>query len=143
MDWTRALDFAISFVSGGLGGAILTNLSNKYKNRVQRMYCYYLEDEVQSKIVVDVDGRPYDNMYRKKFKIKNTTNKDFKSFSIRFVFDAQSKIVDYSSHTKAGECRTIITEQGPCLAPKAKKISTFILACLDSQVVIFRRKICW
>ena len=111
MDWTTVIGYGVSFLSGGLAGAVLNHIIANYKNRVQRMYCYYLVDDVQSKIPVAIDCTLYDNMHLKKFQLKNTTNKDIEEFSVRFVFDQGAIINDYSSHTKKGESKSNIAVQ--------------------------------
>ena len=106
MDWPTVIGYGVSFFSGGLAGAVLNHIIANYKNRVQRMHCYYLIDDVQSKIPVVIDNTSYDNMHLKKFQLKNTTNKDIEEFSVRFVFDQGAIINDYSSHTKKGESKS-------------------------------------
>lgn len=60
-------------------------------------------------IPVKVDGVDYNNMHLKRFVIENTTNIDIEKFSVRFVFDLDSCIIDYVSHTKEGKNKSDIT----------------------------------
>ena len=108
MDWATVIKYGIPFLSGGLTGAILNQACIQYRSRVQKMNCYYLMDDVQSKIPIVIDNTPYTNMHLKKFQLKNTTNKDIERFSVRFVFDQGAIINDFSSHTKKGESKSNI-----------------------------------
>lgn len=103
----------LTFFGGGIAGACFTQLCSLYRNRVQKMKCYYLEDDVQFKITCKIGDMSYGNMHLKKFKITNTTNKDIDKFSVRFVFDLQSVIIDYSSHSKAGYTKVAPKEDKP------------------------------
>ena len=105
MNWT----ILFSILGGGLAGAILTQLCNFYRNRLQKMLCLYIEDDIQSKLPIKVDNVMYNNLHLKKFQLKNTTNMDLEKFSVRFVFDPNANIIDYSSHTKAGDSNTSIS----------------------------------
>lgn len=110
MLWTTVLKYGITFLGGGLAGAVFTHLGNNYRNRVQKMRFVYLEDDEQSKLPITIDGTMYTNLHMKKFQLKNTTNRDIDRFSVRFVFDMQAVIIDYVSHTKAGDSKTNITK---------------------------------
>lgn len=109
MALTPFIKYGMTFFSGGFAGALFTWGITCYKNRVQRMKCFYMEDEVQSMIPVKVDGVDYNNMYLKIFDIENTTNLDIKNFSVRFVFDPEASIIDYVSHTKEGKSKSGIS----------------------------------
>lgn len=79
----------------GIVGYICKSLVDCLKNRVQRIKCFYKEDEVLSKIPqVNADSSVTDNLYCKTYEIKNTTNKDIASIDVHFQFDQSSKIVD-------------------------------------------------
>lgn len=108
MDWITILKYGVTFLGGGMAGAIFTQACNHYKNRLQKLCCAYIDDEVQSKIPVMVDGVTYENLHLKKYQLTNTTNRDIEHFTVRFVFDLNASIIDYSSHTKAGDSRTNI-----------------------------------
>ncbi|NOQ27585.1 MAG: hypothetical protein GQ564_19655 [Bacteroidales bacterium] len=92
------------YLLGGIGGATLTLITNKVSNKLQKMVCYYVDDEVISRIPVLSDkGEQHQNIYYKEFKIINTTNKDISKFKIIFEFDADSKIVKHSTFLKSGK----------------------------------------
>lgn len=109
MTYIDILKLGVTFFSGGLAGAVFTFMVNNYRNRIQKMLFAYMEDDVQSKVPAPVDEVMYTNLHMKKFQIKNTTNRDIEKFSVRFVFDLQAVIIDYVSHTKAGDSKTNIT----------------------------------
>lgn len=97
------LKLILTFFGGGLSGSILTNVLQKYNNRLQTMKCYYLEDDIQSKIPLAIeDGTMFNNVYFKRFLIKNTTNKDIEHFKIIFQFDNSGSIIDCSTSSKEG-----------------------------------------
>lgn len=99
----ETLKYIGTLIGGGLGGSILTNIINKYSHRLQTMKCYYLEDDIQSKIPLAVeDGTMFNNVYFKRFLIKNTTNKDIEQFKIIFQFDNSGSIIDCSTSSKEG-----------------------------------------
>ncbi len=99
----ETLKYIGTLIGGGLGGSILTNLVNKHSRRLQTMKCYYLEDDIQSKIPLAVeDGTMFNNVYFKRFLIKNTTNKDIEQFKIIFQFDNSGSIIDCSTSSKEG-----------------------------------------
>lgn len=92
------------YLLGGIGGASLTLITNKVSNKLQKMICYYVDDEVISRIpVLSDNGEQHQNMYYKEFKIVNTTNKDISKFKVIFEFDADSKIVKNSTFLKSGK----------------------------------------
>ena len=100
---SETLKFILTLCGGGLGGSILTVLSQKFSHRLQTMKCFYLEDDIQSKIPLAVeDGTMYNNVYFKRFRIKNTTNKDIEHFKIIFQFDNSGAIIDCSTSSKEG-----------------------------------------
>lgn len=108
MTWT----IIISVLTGGLAGSFLTQICNHIRNRLQKVQCAYIEDDIQSKVPVQINKMEYSNLYFKKYQLKNTTNMDINKFSVRFVFDLNSSIIDYSNHTKAGEGKANVTVKG-------------------------------
>lgn len=99
--------YIIKLVFGGIGctilGVILNNWYANHKNRLQIMKCFYLEDEILSKIPVrNDDNTVHENIHCKKFKITNTTNKDISEFKVFFQFDATAEILDCYSQSKEG-----------------------------------------
>jgi hypothetical protein len=93
----------LSLVGGGFVGAIFTQSVNSFKNRTQKMKCYYVDDDVLSKIPVKADNDEiHENVYVKKFKLVNTTNLDVKSFKVIFQFDKAAKVIDCYSVSKEG-----------------------------------------
>ena len=88
---------------GGVGGSGLTILYSHLRNSIQKMHCYYIDDDVLSKIPQKHnDDTVHQNIHCKKFKIKNTTNMDVKEFKVVFHFDKTSKILDCYSRSKEG-----------------------------------------
>ena len=92
---------------GGVGctllGAFINRWSANRKNRLQTMSCYYIEDEVLSKIPIKNENNTvHENIYCKKFRIINTTNKDILKFKIIFQFDSTAEIIECYSHSKEG-----------------------------------------
>lgn len=89
---------------GGIGGASLTLLSNKWTKRIKKMKCYYVDDDVIAKIpVLDESGEKHNNIYTKEFRLKNTTGMDIPSFRIIFEFEADAKIIKQNTFWKAGK----------------------------------------
>lgn len=75
----------LTLLTGGFGGSLLTLGVNFIRNRLQRMECHYLEDDVLSKIPqIREDNTIHQNVYCKRFKIINTTNKDITEFKNPF-----------------------------------------------------------
>ena len=99
----ETLELLGTFVGGGLGGSILTNVIQRHIHRLQTMKCYYLEDDIQSKLpLATEDGTMFNNVYFKRFLIKNTTNRDIEHFKIIFQFDNSGSIIDCSTSSKEG-----------------------------------------
>lgn len=92
----------LTFLTGGLGGSIMTIGVNAIKNRLQRMECHYIDDEILSKIPLTKDNTTQQNLHCKTFHIINTTNKDITEFKILFQFDASATITDCYSRSKEG-----------------------------------------
>lgn len=93
----------LTLIGGGLGGSLLTLGYNSMRNRLQRMECYYLEDDVLSKIPqIQDDNTVHQNVHCKRFQVKNTTNKDISEFKILFQFDSTAEVLDCYSQSKEG-----------------------------------------
>ena len=85
------------------GGSALTLFGQKYFNRIQKMSCYYLDDDILSKIPQrDENGDMREKVHKKHFRLKNTTNNDIKNFSVVFQFDMSSTITDCYTRSKEG-----------------------------------------
>jgi hypothetical protein len=92
------------YLLGGLGGSTLTILYNRWLNRIKEMHCYYIDDDVITKIpITTVSGEQHNNIYSKEFSLKNTTGKDIDSFRIIFEFDADAKIIKQDCFCKTGK----------------------------------------
>lgn len=94
----------LTFVGGGLFGSIATAAISWYKGRIQIMECHYIEDDILSKIPQKNDDNEvvHQNLHFKRFKVKNTTNRDIEKFKVIFQFDSTSQIVDCYSSSKEG-----------------------------------------
>ncbi|WP_304720127.1 hypothetical protein [uncultured Alistipes sp.] len=93
----------LTFISGGLGGSLITLVCNALRNRLQVMECHYLEDDVLSKIPQKhEDNMVHQNVHCKRFRVKNTTNKDIPEFKILFQFDSTADLLDCYSRSKEG-----------------------------------------
>lgn len=92
------------YLLGGIGGASITIIYNKWSKRIQKMKCCYVDDDVITKIpVISESGEQHNNIYTKEFRLKNTTGNDIASFRIIFEFDAEAKIIKQSSFCKTGK----------------------------------------
>lgn len=98
IDWK----LVVTFCSGGLAGAFAKHFLDKYNNKIQRLDCHYIEDEVISKLPIAYEDTTHDNLHAKKFKIFNTTNKDIAEVKIVFSFEPQAIIAKCNSYSKAG-----------------------------------------
>lgn len=88
---------------GGVVGSVATHFLQKSKDSLQKMKCYYIEDEVLAKVpIVGANESTYDNLYCKRFVLKNTTNKDLSNFKVCFQFDISAIITDANYKTKVG-----------------------------------------
>ena len=94
--------FLFGLVGGGLMGSIVTVIVTLYRSRIQKMKCYYLDDEVITKIPVETAQGKHENIYTKQFKLKNTTNKDIPTFRIIFEFGAQTQLLKKDTRCKMG-----------------------------------------
>lgn len=98
---TFASILAVGF--SGVGGYLLNEFHGKWKNKIQKMKCYYIEDDILSKIPGVYDNNiMHENIYCKKYKLVNTTNKDISEFKVIFQFDASAEILDCYSQSKEG-----------------------------------------
>ncbi len=105
------IDHLLKFIStnypyllGGIGGAFLTILYNRWGNRIKKMDCCYVDDDTITKIPILTDtGEQHNNIYTKEFHLKNTTGKDIASFKIIFEFDADAKIIKQDTFCKTGK----------------------------------------
>jgi hypothetical protein len=103
-DITAFIGKIYPYLLGGLGGTGLTILRTYLLKKMQIMKCYYMDDEVISRIPVPSEnGEQYQNIYYKEFLLINTTNLDIDRFKIIFEFDANSKILKQSTFIKAGK----------------------------------------
>ena len=99
MEW----NVFFSLLGGGLAGSLLTNGWSTWKSRMQKMACYYLEDDILSKIPQVNDANEIQqNLHLKRFKIINTTNRDIQDFKIFFQFDSTAIITECYSQSKEG-----------------------------------------
>lgn len=93
----------LPYLTGGAAGATITILYGKYKNKIQTMECHYIEDDVISRLpIATEEGETHQNIFSKKFCLKNTTNCDYKEFTVIFEFDINSKILRHTDSTKGG-----------------------------------------
>jgi hypothetical protein len=93
-----------TYLIGGIGGASLTIIYNKWSNRIQELKCCYVDDDIITKIpIISESGEKHNNIYTKEFRLKNTTGQDISSLRIIFEFDADAKIIKQSSFSKTGK----------------------------------------
>ena len=97
------LQFVSGLISGGLAGSILTVIVQYYRGRLQKMKCEFYEEDILSKIPLTGDVyEPANNLYLKRFRITNSTNRDIERFKIMFQFDPSAKIIAGSTSSKEG-----------------------------------------
>lgn len=97
------IGYIISIACGGFGGSVLTNLITSHKARLQKMECFYVEDDILSKIPQrNEDNEVQQNLHCKRFRVKNTTNRDLAEFKLYFQFDQESTVVECYSRSKEG-----------------------------------------
>lgn len=92
----------VSFLSGGLAGAILNNIITAHKNKIQKLECCYIDDDIISKLPIDFGDTKHDNLHSKSFVITNTTNQDIEQIKIIFEFEPQAVVTKSTSYSKAG-----------------------------------------
>ena len=99
----RMLQSILPFLAGGAFGSIITILYNNHKNKIQKMQCHCVDEDVMSKIpITNDDGTTHQNIYTKEFVLKNTTNKDQNDFLVIFEFDAGAVILKHTHSSKIG-----------------------------------------
>ncbi|ERJ91365.1 hypothetical protein HMPREF1990_00044 [Porphyromonas gingivalis W4087] len=96
------LKIIVSFLSGGFAGSLLTYFVNNHKNKIQELCCYYIEDEIISKLPISFGNTTHDNLQSKRFMIKNTTNRDIDSIKIVFEFESKAVVTRWKTSSKAG-----------------------------------------
>lgn len=97
------LQYIVPFLAGGAFGSIITIFYNNYKNRIQKMHCHCVDEDIMSKIpVTNDDGTTHENIYTKEFILKNTTNKDQNDFQVIFEFDTSAIILKHTNICKVG-----------------------------------------
>lgn len=97
------MGYVITTILGGVAGSLLTILVNWFRNRLQKMKCYYIEDDILSKIPqANEENELRQNLYCKRFCVKNTTNLDLTLFKIVFQFDPESVVTECYSRSKEG-----------------------------------------
>lgn len=93
----------ITFLGGGFCGSLLTLIVNYVRGKLQIMECQYIEDDILSKVPqVDEENNIQQNLYVKKFLLKNTTNQDIREFKVLFQFDVNSVVKECYSRSKEG-----------------------------------------
>lgn len=98
----ETLKLIVSFLSGGLAGAILNNVIIHRRNRIQKLECCYVDDDIISKLPIDFGDTKHENLHSKSFVITNTTNKDIDQVKVIFEFEAQAVVTKSTSYSKAG-----------------------------------------
>lgn len=96
------LRLVISFIGGGFAGAIFKTIVDNHNNKIQKLDCNYIEDEVISKLPINVGNKMHNNLHSKKFKIVNTTNRDITEIKIVFSFEPTAIVAKWNSYSKAG-----------------------------------------
>lgn len=93
----------ISTLAGAGLGSFVTHALSKFSKRIQKLECYFTNEDILSKIPQkNDDDTIYNNIYCKTFKLKNTTNIDIKSMEVLFQFDSTSQIIECYSKSKDG-----------------------------------------
>jgi hypothetical protein len=93
----------LPYLTGGAAGATITIFYGKHKNKIQKMECHYIEDDVISRLpIATEEGDTHQNFFSKKFCLRNTTNSDHKEFTVIFEFDINAKILRHTDSTKGG-----------------------------------------
>lgn len=153
------LGYIVSFISGGLAGALINWYISYKRGRLQKMRCEYVEDEVQHKYPVKIDSVTYNNVHFKRFDIINTTNIDISKFTIRFAFDLHSTILEAQHHSKRGfskavkidkrnknECRVFFEDfnrkDNACVTFRVANITDNSYYCSEMNSIGFKIKCC-
>ena len=85
--------YLLTFLSGGLGGSILTIIYNKIRNRIQWMSCCYTySDSLPNIPLHGMNEAKSEQLSYKTFVVKNTTNRDYSQIKLNFEFDSQLNI---------------------------------------------------
>jgi len=103
IDQGSIIQMIAPWIAGGAFGAIITIVVNIIRNRIQKMRCYYVDDDVITRIPVVIGQSKHQKIDTKEFKLVNTTNKDHQKFKIIFEFDAQSTILKHDTWSKTGK----------------------------------------
>lgn len=98
----ETIKIVVSFLTGGFAGAVLNNLVANHKNKIQKLDCSYIDDEVISKLPISFENIQHQNLHSKSFKITNTTNKDIPQIKVIFEFESNSVVTKSTSYSKAG-----------------------------------------
>jgi hypothetical protein len=98
MNWS----YITTFLSGGFAGAVFKHLIDTQRNKIQVIQCHYTDDEIISKIPVTFSIGQHENLYKKDFKIINTTNKDIAVINITFTFEPAANITKVQVRSKWG-----------------------------------------
>lgn len=113
-------------VGGWFAGSLCGMALQKYNGKLQTMSCYYMEDDVLSKIPQrNASGSLTQNVHKKHFRLKNTTNMDIKRFKVVFQFDMSSNITDCYSRSKEGINRQRIKKNNRLLNQAEASIENF------------------
>lgn len=99
MEW---LKIVVPFLTGSLGGAFLNNLITNYKNKIQKLQCCYVDDDIISKLPVEFGETKHENLHSKSFEIINSTNMDIPEITINFEFETTAVVTKCVSYSKAG-----------------------------------------
>lgn len=92
----------LSEIISAVVGGLLSYGGSKFINRLQKMKCQLVSDDIQSKITVSIDGVSYNNVYFKEFLLTNTTNRDLDKFKVVFSFDETASVIECHSKSKEG-----------------------------------------
>jgi len=96
----------LAIILGGFGGTIGTIAYTKYSNKIQKMYCYCIDEDIMSKLpITNDDGTTHNNIHTKEFLLKNTTNIDQKDFRVIFEFEVGAIILKHTNKSKIGVVR--------------------------------------
>lgn len=94
------MNSVLTFITGGLGGSILTIIYHKLQNRMQKMSCWYTHsDELPPIPLHDKEESESEHLYYKTFVVKNTTNRDYSQIKLNFEFDTQMDIQGCSNNS--------------------------------------------
>jgi hypothetical protein len=98
----ETIKLIVSFISGGLAGAIVNNVVANHKNKIQKLECCYIDDDIISKLPIEFGETKHDNLHSKSFVITNTTNKDISEIKVIFEFEPTAVVTNWVSYSKAG-----------------------------------------